>query len=111
MAHGTGENEIGLKNILDFTRLSSILILLVHFYYYCYGAFEQWRFTTTISDRLLVNISKTGLFDTLHLSKALALGLLLISLLGVKGRKDEKIQARSVVLYCLVGGLLYWGSF
>ena len=39
----TGENEQGLRKILDLTRLISIAILLIHFYYYCYTAFKQWE--------------------------------------------------------------------
>ncbi len=50
----TGENEQGLRKILDMTRLMSIAVLILHFYYYCYGAFEQWKLTTTISDRILL---------------------------------------------------------
>ncbi len=37
----TGENEQALRKILDMTRLISIAILVLHFYYYCYTAFEQ----------------------------------------------------------------------
>jgi hypothetical protein len=33
MSH-TGENEQGLRKILDFTRFASIFILLLHFYYW-----------------------------------------------------------------------------
>lgn len=110
MAQGTGENEMGLRKIADFTRLSSIVILGLHLYFYCYGAFREWQLTSQISDRLLINLTRTGLFDHLYRSKGLALGLLLISLLGAKGRKDEKITVRSIVLYSTIGLLLYWGS-
>ena len=41
----TGENEQGLRKILDMTRLISIVILVLHFYYYCYAAFEHWHLT------------------------------------------------------------------
>jgi hypothetical protein len=42
MAMHTGENEQALRKILDMTRLISITILLIHFYYYCYSVFEIW---------------------------------------------------------------------
>ena len=45
----TGENEQSLRKILDMTRLMSIAILALHFYYYCYTAFEQWQLTATLS--------------------------------------------------------------
>ena len=86
----TGENEQSLRKILDMTRLISVTILALHFYYYCYTAFEQWQLTSTISDRLLGNIRNTGLFKNFHVSKLISLAFLFISLLGAKGRKDEK---------------------
>jgi hypothetical protein len=80
MAHQTGENEQGLRKILDMTRLFSILLLLLHFYYHCYHAFQVWGLTNDLGDRILDNIRKTGLFDHFLRSKLIALALLLISL-------------------------------
>ena len=59
----TGENQQSMRNILDMTRLISIVILAIHFYYYCYEARLQWGFTASITERLVGNISKTRLFD------------------------------------------------
>ena len=42
MVMQTGENEQALRKILDMTRLISIVILVIHFYYYCYAAFQEW---------------------------------------------------------------------
>lgn len=109
MSH-TGENEQGLRKIVDLTRFASIFILLLHFYYYCYVAFEQWEITSTITDRLMKNISNTGLFRSQLTSKFMALGLLVISLFGAQGKKDEKINWRSIAAYLLVGLLLYFSS-
>ncbi|HLP37595.1 conjugal transfer protein MobC [Lacibacter sp.] len=106
----TGENEQGLRKIIDLTRFAGIFILLLHFYYFCYQAFAQWDITSTISDRLLKNISRTGLFDDLFKSKMIALSLLLISLLGAQGKKEEKINRRSIAAYLLIGLLLFFGS-
>ena len=109
MSH-TGENEQGLRKIVDLTRFASIFILLLHFYYYCYVAFEQWEITSTITDRLMKNISNTGLFQNQLTSKFMALGLLVISLFGAQGKKDEKINWRSITAYLLIGLLLYFSS-
>jgi len=87
----TGENEQGLRKILDLTRMISIAILLIHFYYYCYGAFKAWQLRSDITDRLLQNIYKTGLFSSLNKSKLIALAMLIISLIGARGKKEEKI--------------------
>lgn len=106
----TGENEQGLRKIIDLTRFASIFILLLHFYYFCYQAFAQWEITSTITDRLLKNISGTGLFDGLFRSKFIAQALLVISLLGAQGKKEEKINKRSIAAYLLIGVLLFFGS-
>ena len=68
----TGENDQGLRKILDMTRLISIVLLCLHFYYYCYSAFRAWELTTNLSDRLLFNIERTGLFNNFHSSKIIA---------------------------------------
>lgn len=106
----TGENEQGLRKIIDLTRFASIFILLLHFYYFCYRAFEHWEITSTITDRLMKNISQTGLFNGVFTSKLIAVGLLIISLLGAQGKKDEKINKRSIAAYLLIGLLLFFGS-
>lgn len=106
----TGENEQGLRKIIDLTRFASIFILLLHFYYFCYRAFEHWEITSAITDRLMKNISQTGLFNGVFTSKLIAVGLLIISLLGAQGKKDEKINKRSIAAYLLIGLLLFFGS-
>jgi YWFCY protein len=101
MSH-TGENEQGLRKIVDLTRFASIFILLLHFYYYCYVAFEQWEIESAITDRLMQNISNTGLFYNQLTSKFMALVLLVISLFGAQGKKDEKINWKSITAYLLI---------
>jgi len=106
----TGENDQGLRKIVDLTRLASIVILLLHFYFYCYAAFKQWQIQSTITDRLMTNIMHTGLFNSQFTSRFLAIGLLVISLLGAQGKKDEKINRRSIAAYLQIGMLLFFGS-
>jgi len=111
MAMHTGENEQALRKILDMTRLISITILIIHFYFYCYSAFEIWGWQSTFSDRILSNIYKTGLFSNFHKSKFIALVFLGISLLGAKGRKDEKLNHRTAFAYLITGLLIYFISY
>ena len=106
----TGENEQGLRKILDMTRLISIVLLVLHFYYYCYRAFEQWQLTAALSNRLLNNIQKTGLFNHPYTSKSIALGFLVISLMGTRGKKDENLKFRTGFTYVIAGLLLYFLS-
>lgn len=111
MAVQTGENEQALRKILDMTRLISIVILVIHFYYYCYAAFQEWELSSTFSDRILDNIYRTGIFNSFVKSKLIALGFLMISLLGAKGRKDEKLNYKTAFAYLITGLLLYFASY
>lgn len=107
----TGENEQALRKILDMTRLISIAILVLHFYYYCYTAFTEWKLTVTLTDRLMGNIRSTGLFNNFHTSKFFALGFLAISLMGARGRKDEKLNYKTAFAYIITGLLIYFLSY
>jgi hypothetical protein len=111
MAIQTGESEQALRKILDMTRLISITVLLLHFYYYCYTAFQEWQLTNSFTGQLLVNIRNTELFSNFHKSKVITLGLLFISLLGAKGRKDEKISFKASSIYIILGLLTYFFSY
>ena len=107
----TGENEQALRKILDMTRLISIVLLCLHFYYFCYAAFREWHLTVALTDRLMGNIRKTGLFDNFHFSKLFALGFLAISLMGAKGRKDEKLGYKTAFAYIITGLVVYFLSY
>jgi hypothetical protein len=106
----TGEDTQGLRKIIDFTRFISIFILAIHFYICCYEAFAQWHWTANITDRIISNIAKIGLFNNWWNPKLAALLCLAISLVGVKGKKDEKINYKSITAYLLSGLLIYWIS-
>ncbi|MBS7253336.1 conjugal transfer protein MobC [Flavobacterium branchiicola] len=107
----TGENEQALRKILDMTRLIGVIILVIHFYYYCYSAFKQWQLVSAFTDKILGGIYRAGLFDNFHKSKFFALGFLVISLLGAKGRKNEKISYKVACAYCISGMLIYFISY
>ncbi|MBG6063303.1 hypothetical protein IWX83_003113 [Flavobacterium sp. CG_9.1] len=111
MAMQTGENEQALRKILDMTRLISIIVLVIHFYYYCYAAFREWHLVSGFSDKIMGNIHNTGLFSNFHKSKLFALGFLMISLIGAKGRKDEKLNDKTAFAYIITGILIYFISY
>ena len=93
----TGEDAQGLRKIVDLTRLISMAILGLHFYICCYAAFDDWGWTADITDKLIKNIAKTGLFTDLLKAKLAALLFLGITVLAAKGKKDEKIQKKSPI--------------
>jgi hypothetical protein len=111
MAMQTGENEQAMRKILDMTRFISVILLIIHCYYYLYAAFEAWQLTFSFTDRLLGNIRNTGLFNNFHNGKLIALAFLFISLLGSKGKKDEKLNYKTALSYLITGLFLYFFSY
>lgn len=103
----TGENIQALRKITDFTRLLSLVILAIHFYIFCYGAFQQWQFTAEITDNILRKIMSMAVFKAELPSKSAALFLLMVSLMAAKGKKDEKIRKQTIITYLITGLLLY----
>lgn len=106
----TGENEQGLRKILDFTRLLSIAILIIHFYLSCYIAFKELGLSSEITAKVIRIISNIKIFESTVLSKSAALGLLLISLIGAIGRKDEKTDAKAWLICGILAIALFFGS-
>ncbi len=106
----TGENEQGLKKVTDLTRWIALVILFIHFYYYCYGAFREWGFTAPFGDQLLAKVARTSLLKGFNHSKTIALLCLLLSLLGVRGRKDEKANYRTGIAYLITGLVIFYCS-
>src|SRR5450432_2169237 len=107
----TGENQQGLQKILDMTRLISIVVLAFHFYYYCYQSFYNWGLSSKITDQVFKNLAKTGLFSQFLKTKWIALGFLMLSLLGARGRKTENLQMTSAFKYITAGLCLYFLSY
>jgi len=107
----TGENDQALRKILDMTRLISVVVLLLHFYKECYGAFVSWHLVSGITDRLLDNVVKTGLFNSFLKPKLVALVFLAIALMGVKAKKDEKQTVKTALVYLLAGLVFFLVSY
>nr|WP_294897150.1 conjugal transfer protein MobC [uncultured Pedobacter sp.] len=106
----TGENEQALRKISDMSRFIAITLLMLHFYFYCYGAFISWGLTVPFTDRLLHHIGNTGLFQKFNYSKYWALLFLLISSMGIKGKKDDKLSFKPAIAYLITGFILYFFS-
>lgn len=104
----TGEDIQGLRKITEFTRLISIFILAIHFYISCYQAFAHWHWTAGITDRIVGNIARTGLFNQWWKAKLAAMICLIVSLIGVKGKPDEKVNWKNITAYLLSGLFVYW---
>ncbi|KPH14828.1 conjugal transfer protein MobC [Chryseobacterium sp. ERMR1:04] len=105
-----GEDDLrGLAKIMAFMRAVSILILLMHLYWYCYGFFMERGWTLEIINTILYNFQKTAkLFSHPLYTKIFALVLLALSCLGTKGVKNEKIIWSNINLALIVGFILYF---
>ncbi|WP_338225454.1 conjugal transfer protein MobC [Algoriphagus confluentis] len=103
----TGENQEGLKKILDFTRLGSLVGLGIHTYLVVYAQLNAWGWIHEWIDFLLAQIGKTGLFEGTERIRILSLGLLWISLLGAKGRKDPNLNWKRLMLWFLFWNMVF----
>lgn len=106
----TGENGEALRKIIDLMRKAAILMLFLHFYVYCYEAFDQWGLTHPVVKKVLTNLGSTGLFEDFFITKLSALGLLIVSLFGAKGKKDEKLKAATALRHVITGLIVYGTS-
>jgi hypothetical protein len=106
----TGENEQGLRKIIDFTRMLSFAILTIHIYLSCYSFFRDQGLVSTITDRILMTLEKMKVFESNLFAKCSSLLLLIISLVGAKGRKDENVAIKPILMYFILGLVLYFSS-
>ena len=106
----TGENEQALRKVIDFTRFLGILVLILHFYISCYAAFDELHFTYPVVNRVLVNIYKLSVFKSILIAKSVAIGFLIVSLIGSKGKKAENIKFSTALTYTILGFSLYFLS-
>jgi len=107
-----GENIQALHKNIEFIRFFSILILLIHFYSACYPAMAAWGLTIHFLTSLIFRLSNGLVFlSGVTLPKLTALFLLIVSQLGQRGKKDNKISIRPIVILLSIGLLLYFLSF
>ena len=106
----TGENEQALRKIMDFTRYLGILVLILHFYFSCYGTFVELHLAYPVVDRILANIYRFPIFKSGLMAKSAALLMLIISLIGSKGKKSEEVKLSNALTYTLLGTVTYFLS-
>ena len=105
-----GEDDLrGLAKIMAFMRAVSILLVLMHFYWFCYGFFAERGWTLEIIGKILTNFNRTaGLFEHTLYTKIFALVLLALSCLGTKGVKNEKITWGKIYTALAIGIVLFF---
>nr|WP_315143510.1 conjugal transfer protein MobC [uncultured Flavobacterium sp.] len=105
-----GEDDLrGLAKIMAFMRAVSILIVLMHFYWFCYGFFLERGWTLEVVTKILKNFERTAsLFSHTLYTKIFALVLLALSCLGTKGVKNEKITWTKIYVALGIGFVLFF---
>ncbi|OJW45694.1 MAG: conjugal transfer protein TraG [Sphingobacteriales bacterium 48-107] len=105
-----GEDDLrGLAKIIAFMRAVSIIIVLMHFYWFCYGFFSERGWTLEVIGKILFNFNRTaGFFSNTIYTKIFALVLLALSCLGTKGVKNEKITWTKINTALVIGFILFF---
>lgn len=105
-----GEDDLrSLAKIMAFMRAVSILMVLMHYYWYCYPFFNEKGWTLDIINRILRNFQRTvGLFSHSLYTKIFTIILLSLSCLGTKGVKDEKIRGSQIMGFLAAGIVLFF---
>ncbi len=105
-----GEDDLrGLAKIMAFMRAVSILLVLMHFYWFCYGFFAERGWTLEIIGKILTNFNRSaGLFSHTLYTKFFVLLLLALSCLGTKGVKNEKITWAKIYTALVIGFVLFF---
>ncbi|MFH6936045.1 conjugal transfer protein MobC [Flavobacterium sp. FlaQc-30] len=105
-----GDDDLrGLAKIMAFMRAVSILIVLMHLYWYCYGFFVDMGWTLQAINKILGGFDRTaGLFSNTLYTKIFAVLLLALSCLGTKGVKNQKITWTKILSALGAGFVLYF---
>ncbi|WP_286395716.1 YWFCY domain-containing protein [Myroides odoratimimus] len=93
----------------DDLRAVSIIILLLHIYWFCYSLFIPLRLTHPVIDKILLGFNaKASLFVYPIYTKLFSILLLGLSLLGNKGVKHQKITLKKVAILFFIGASLFF---
>ncbi|MDM1550506.1 conjugal transfer protein MobC [Empedobacter falsenii] len=108
-----GEDDLrGLAKIMGFMRAVSIILVLMHLYWFCYKFFLDNGWTLEIINKTLINFDQTaGLFSKGIYTKIFSILLLGLSCLGTKGVKNEKISWTKIIIVLVIGILLFFFNY
>ncbi|WDF45982.1 conjugal transfer protein MobC [Chryseobacterium sp. KACC 21268] len=107
-----GEDDLrGLAKIMAFMRAVSVILVLMHLYWYCYSFFDDRGWTLELVNKILQNFDRaTRLFSKPLYSKLFTVVLLSLSCLGTKGVKNEKITWNKIFVALGMGSSLFFFS-
>lgn len=98
-----------LAKIMEFMRAVSIILAVIHVYWFCYQTFREWNITIGIVDKILSNFQRTtGLFGHMLYTKLFSVLLLALSCFGSKGIKSEDITWNKIYAALTVGFVFFF---
>ena len=105
------DNSPALYKITGIIKASSVLLFLLHIYAGCYPAMRVLHFTTPHLDGLPYRpMTNIPLLSGINTPKTIAVLLLVLSVIGDKGKKDEKLTLSPILYTVIIGILLYYLS-
>lgn len=97
-----------LAKIIELLRAVSILIAIIHIYWFCYEAVQVVNINVGVVDKILLNFQKTtGLFSNPLWTKLICLLFIALSCLGTRGVKAEKITWTRINIF-LISGIVFF---
>ncbi|WP_085537263.1 conjugal transfer protein MobC [Massilibacteroides vaginae] len=99
-----------LGKIVDMARAASIILLVLHCYFYCYEFFLSIGFTNQIVDYCIRIIGNVGLFENFYISKIGSILFLIMTCIADQGMRSEDIKWSKIISLFLLGILLYFGN-
>src|SRR5690606_30342139 len=104
-----GEDDLrGLAKTMAFMRAVSILLVLMHFYWFCYGFFAERGWTLDIIGKTLTNYNRNaGLYSHTLYTKIVAMLLLALSCIGTNSVKNKKITCDKIYTALVIGFVLF----
>lgn len=98
-----------LGKIMDFMRAVSVLFVIIHIYWFCYEMVIEQHLNIEVIDKILMNFQHTtGLFSSPLYTKLFANLLLVLSCLGTRGVKAEKITWTKINIALVCGLVLFY---
>ena len=93
-----------LAKIMELLRAVSILIVIIHNYWFCYEAFQVTDINVEVVDKILLNFQRTtGLFSNPLWTKFTCVLFIALSCLGTRGVKEEKITWTRINVFLNTG--------
>lgn len=98
-----------LAKIIELLRAVSILIAIIHIYWFCYEAVQVANINIEVVDKILLNFQKTsGLFSNSLWTKLICLLFIALSCLGTRGVKTEKITWMRINVFLIFGIVFFF---